>query len=180
MQAGAQQSILSILRRLVLDTLHLDTAHYTSLLAEVTARHASPDPLSHPHAGAFAFHPELASGLTCRGDPYPPGHPAEALNQPVYVATDSRDPLNDPDLALFFCMLPCAFVLGDFVEGVEGLGGMVRGEAVGGGGMGVSGWDGERVGGYLVGLVESGVAGRAREFVGSESRVPRLQLSWLG
>jgi len=163
-QASAQKSILSVLRRVVLETFQLDPTHYTSLLAEVTARHAGPGPDTHPHAGAFAFKPDLASGLTCRGDPYPPGHPAEALNQPIYVATDSADPVNDPDLALFLCMLPCAFVLSDFVEHVPTLGAMVRGED----GRGKSEFDGTEVGSFLWGFLEAAVAGRANEFVGSK------------
>jgi hypothetical protein len=51
--------------------------------------------------------------LTCRA----PLHTAPELlpfNQPLYLATDSRNPAEDPALAIFFHTFPCTFVLNDF------------------------------------------------------------------
>lgn len=36
------------------------------------------------------------------------------LNQPIYVATDSKSPLTDPNLAIIFNIFPCTFILEDF------------------------------------------------------------------
>lgn len=66
-----------------------------------------------------------ASDLRCRGQLH--SDPAlSALNAPVYIATDSRDPLRDRDLKVFFDTFPCAFVLGDFASSSNsGVGGEV-------------------------------------------------------
>lgn len=53
--------------------------------------------------------------LRCRGtlhtDPK-----LTVLNTPVYIATDSRTPLTDRNLKLFFDTFPCAFVLSDLIR----------------------------------------------------------------
>ncbi|GAA98130.1 uncharacterized protein L969DRAFT_102198 [Mixia osmundae IAM 14324] len=55
----------------------------------------------------------LAKSLRCRGsfhnriDRLP-------LNTPLYLATDSRSPATDPNLAIFFDTFPCIFMLSDF------------------------------------------------------------------
>lgn len=58
----------------------------------------------------------LAAHLRCRGalhDPVAAPHLAP-LNTPLYIATDSRHPTSDPNLAPFFRWFPCAFLLADF------------------------------------------------------------------
>jgi hypothetical protein len=55
----------------------------------------------------------ISSSLTCRG----PLHTATHLlpfNAPLYIATDSKVPRQDPNLALFFDSFPCTFTLSDF------------------------------------------------------------------
>ncbi|GAA5875002.1 hypothetical protein JCM8547_002146 [Rhodosporidiobolus lusitaniae] len=57
----------------------------------------------------------LAPSLTCRS----PLHTAPKLlpfNTPLFIATDSKLPQHDPNLALFFSAFPCAFVLSDFAH----------------------------------------------------------------
>jgi len=55
----------------------------------------------------------LSSTLTCRGNLYT--DPAlMALNNPVYLATDSPHPETDPVLSNFWANLPCTFILSDF------------------------------------------------------------------
>jgi hypothetical protein len=38
------------------------------------------------------------------------------FNAPLYIATDSKIPTTDPNLAIFFATFPCTFVLGDFAS----------------------------------------------------------------
>lgn len=55
----------------------------------------------------------LSSSLSCHA----PLHTASHLlpfNAPLFIATDSKLPSHDANLALFFSAFPCAFVLGDF------------------------------------------------------------------
>ncbi len=57
--------------------------------------------------------PPALRELTCRA----PLHTAPellAFNKPLYLATDSRNPAEDPALAIFFHTFPCTFVLNDF------------------------------------------------------------------
>lgn len=55
----------------------------------------------------------LSKQLVCRGELHT--DPALlVLNNPVYIATDSRSPLDEPALQYFWQALPCAFVLSDF------------------------------------------------------------------
>lgn len=72
--------------------------------------HAPLSPL--PIIRTFADSP-LSSSLTCRR----PLHTAPHLlpfNAPLYIATDSKVPRQDPNLALFFDSFPCTFTLSDF------------------------------------------------------------------
>lgn len=55
----------------------------------------------------------LAPHLRCRGNLHESPHLAR-LNTPLYIATDSRRPTSDPNLAPFFRWFPCTFLLGDF------------------------------------------------------------------
>ncbi|GAA5894999.1 uncharacterized protein JCM6883_002286 [Sporobolomyces salmoneus] len=55
----------------------------------------------------------LSSSLTCRR----PLHTASHLlpfNAPLFIATDSKVPRQDPNLSLFFDSFPCTFTLSDF------------------------------------------------------------------
>lgn len=55
----------------------------------------------------------LAPTLSCHGSL----HTEERLlpfNAPLYVATDSKLPRSDPNLAIFFAAFPCSFTLSDF------------------------------------------------------------------
>lgn len=57
--------------------------------------------------------PSTASRFPCRGI----RHTASrlfALNTPLYIATDAKDPTNDPTLSLFLRTFPCTFFLEDF------------------------------------------------------------------
>lgn len=69
----------------------------------------------------------LASSLTCRGPLHTLPH-LLPFNAPLFIATDSKLPNSDPNLAIFFDSFPCTFTLGDFAsvsainsEPVEGL-----------------------------------------------------------
>ncbi|GAA5930403.1 hypothetical protein JCM1841_006847 [Sporobolomyces salmonicolor] len=66
----------------------------------------------------------LSPLLTCRR----PLHTSPQLlpfNAPLYIATDSKLPRSDPNLAIFFDAFPCAFTLSDFAD-VEALRRMER------------------------------------------------------
>ncbi|GAA5889087.1 hypothetical protein JCM5296_007160 [Sporobolomyces johnsonii] len=97
-----------------------------------------------------------ASTLTCRS----PLHTSPALlpfNTRLYLATDSRSPLTDPHLALFFATFPCTFLLSDFAddEGVKRMKGLVNKV------------DGVGLGRLLVPFLEATVASMGRETVGT-------------
>ncbi|BGP52781.1 hypothetical protein JCM8202v2_000338 [Rhodotorula sphaerocarpa] len=51
--------------------------------------------------------------LSCRSPPHPEPR-FSGFNAPLYLATDSRSPETDPNLAIFFEAFPCTFVLSDF------------------------------------------------------------------
>jgi len=55
----------------------------------------------------------LSKTLTCRGELYKDPR-FLALNNPVYLATDSAHPLSDPVLSNYWANLPCLFILADF------------------------------------------------------------------
>ncbi|GJN87780.1 hypothetical protein Rhopal_000735-T1 [Rhodotorula paludigena] len=55
----------------------------------------------------------ISSALTCRGSLHTDAR-FLPFNAPVYIATDSKVPHDDPNLAVFFDSFPCTFVLGDF------------------------------------------------------------------
>ncbi|POY70854.1 hypothetical protein BMF94_6268 [Rhodotorula taiwanensis] len=57
----------------------------------------------------------LAPQLTCRG----PLHTEDRFlpfNAPLFIATDSKIPEADPNLAVFFAAFPCTFTLADFAD----------------------------------------------------------------
>ena len=74
-------------------------------------KHAFPKPI--PPIRQRSDSP-LDPSLKCRGPLYPPDSPYIKLNAPLFLATDSRIPTADPNLAIFFKSFPCTFVLSDF------------------------------------------------------------------
>ena len=118
----------------------------------------------------------LAPHLRCRGklhDPAESPHLAR-LNTPLYIATDSRRPTSDPNLAPFFRWFPCTFLLGDFsatgaanevndepiAELVQLAGAAkTRGEAKGATpSQWISDWDGTYLGKFLLPFLEAEVS----------------------
>ncbi len=109
-------------------------------LHNVIREHAAIPPVATRHRNltkrSSSLSPRQATGLdrlTCRGKL----HTAAALqpfNTPVYLATDSRSPTEDPNLMPFFAAFPCTFILADFdrpselngYEMVEGVGHMMK------------------------------------------------------
>lgn len=57
----------------------------------------------------------LSSTLSCRSALHTTPH-LLPLNMPIYIATDSRHPLTDRNLAPFFHHFPCTFLVTDFAE----------------------------------------------------------------
>lgn len=57
----------------------------------------------------------LSPALRCRG-PLHTSPELQVLNMPLYIATDSRNPLGDRNIAPFFHHFPCAFLLDDFAK----------------------------------------------------------------
>lgn len=120
----------------------------------------------------------LAPHLRCRGDLHDPAESPHLarLNTPLYIATDSRRPTSDPNLAPFFRWFPCTFLLGDFsatgaVNPVndEPIAELVRladtaktrGEAEGfapGQSQWTSDWDGTDLGRFLLPFLEAEVS----------------------
>ncbi|SCV74756.1 BQ2448_7785 [Microbotryum intermedium] len=89
------------------------------------------------------------------------------LNSPLYIATDSRNPIKDPALAPFFDHFPCAFLLNDFAavseynsEPVEELVHLVSGGLK-------SDWDGQNLAQYFFGFLEAEIAARGTKIVGT-------------
>ena len=118
----------------------------------------------------------LAPHLRCRGklhDPSQSPHLAR-LNAPLYIATDSRRPTSDPNLAPFFRWFPCTFLLNDFsatgaanevndepIAELVQLGGAAktRGEAKGATpSQWTSDWDGTHLGKFLLPFLEAEVS----------------------
>lgn len=129
---------------------------------------ASTAPTVAPHAqGNRAHHrrplrrniptgPPIAASKTCLGilhieTPHLP------LNTPIFLATDSVAPRDDPALAPIFRVFPCTFVLGDF-EAATGM----EGEEW------TSGWDGMGLKGFLVPFLDAEMAARGSKTFGSE------------
>ncbi|GAA5982690.1 hypothetical protein JCM10908_006747 [Rhodotorula pacifica] len=126
----------------------------------------------------------LASHLHCRGklhDPVAAPHLA-GLNTPLYIATDSRRPMYDPNLAPFFRRFPCVFLLGDFASTTDGGNGAnaVNDEPIAElvrlvGGKSdetestewTSEWDGTDLGKFLLPFLEAEIAARAVRVLGT-------------
>ncbi|KAM0749365.1 hypothetical protein T439DRAFT_363921 [Meredithblackwellia eburnea MCA 4105] len=131
-------------------------------------------PRSHPQRHSHArrvFPPippsptETLKNLHCRS----PLHTAPSLllfNTPIYLATDSRSPLDDPFLQPFFKAFPCVFMLSDFDRPselndgivVEGVGEMMRL---------VNKLDGVPLGRLFLPFLEAVVAAKGRTTIGT-------------
>lgn len=88
----------------IADPAELDSSPTPSSLtrrAERQAKRDTPRPLS--------------STLRCRSPLHTTPH-LLPLNMPIYIATDSRHPLTDRNLAPFFHHFPCTFLMTDFAE----------------------------------------------------------------
>lgn len=88
----------------ILDPAELDFSHSASSLhrrADQQTKRDTPRPLS--------------STLRCRSTLHTTPH-LLPLNVPIYIATDSRHPLTDRNLAPFFHHFPCTFLMTDFAE----------------------------------------------------------------
>ncbi|KDE04716.1 hypothetical protein MVLG_04855 [Microbotryum lychnidis-dioicae p1A1 Lamole] len=108
----------------------------------------------------------MSSTLTCRKPLHTEKH-LLALNSPLYVATDSRNPLDEPALLPFFDHFPCAFLLNDFAavskynsEPVEELVHLMEGKYK-------SDWDDQSLAPYFFGFLEAEIAARANKVVGT-------------
>lgn len=67
----------------------------------------------------------LVNASHCRGLLYDEPE-LELFNTRIYLATDSRSPLTDPNLKIFFDSFPCTFILSDFEKDVPSVGEMSR------------------------------------------------------
>lgn len=106
------------------------------------------------------------SSLTCRGLLHTAPH-LLAFNTPLYLATDSRLPLNDPTLVPFFSSFPCTFILSDFqFPSTTNQGKVV--ESVGELGRLVNVNDGIDLGRLLIPFLEAMIASMGRATVGTE------------
>lgn len=118
------------------------------------------------------------SPLTCRR-PLHTDPELLPLNTPLYMATDSRSPTTDPNLAPFFDHFPCVYVLNDFAEArkgsiaagptgednnvvVEGLVKLIKQDGW------TSEWDGQGLATYLFPFLEAEVVAKSLAVVGSE------------
>ncbi|KAK0461017.1 uncharacterized protein EV420DRAFT_1267139 [Desarmillaria tabescens] len=98
--------------------------------------------------------PNTASRFPCRGI----RHTASrlfALNTPLYIATDSNDPTNDPALSLLLRTFPCTFFLEDFPEQTAVLDSLVNE------------YDGIKLKSFLLSFLDSMVVAKAWQVVGT-------------
>lgn len=108
----------------------------------------------------------LHSSLSCRGYLHTDAN-LVSLNTPVFLATDSKLPESDPNLAIFFDSFPCLFVLSDFesadptavnsepLQQLRDLQGLTNKE------------DGVRLAPFLYPLVDAMVAAKGRYMLGT-------------
>ncbi|MBZ6370579.1 MAG: hypothetical protein LBE44_01380 [Microbacterium hominis] len=105
--------------------------------------------------------------LTCRGALHADRR-FSAFNTPLYLATDSRTPETDENLAVFFRSFPCTFILSDFGKAdVDRNDGVVV-ESVSEMDRLVNELDGVRLGRLFLPFTEAIVAAKARVTVGTE------------
>ncbi|BGP21603.1 cigA protein [Rhodotorula toruloides] len=112
--------------------------------------------------------PALAlRNLTCRRPLHGDSRFA-AFNTPLYLATDSRTPDSDPNLAPFFASFPCTFVLSDFDTPDDARNDGVAVASVKQMRRLVNDLDGVGLGRLLLPFLEAAVAARGRVTVGTE------------
>lgn len=105
--------------------------------------------------------------LTCRSTLHTDRR-FSAFNTPLYLATDSRTPETDENLAIFFRSFPCTFILSDFGKAdVDRNDGLVV-ESVSEMDRLVNELDGVRLGRLFLPFLEAMVAAKARVTVGTE------------
>ncbi|SJK97771.1 uncharacterized protein ARMOST_01025 [Armillaria ostoyae] len=98
--------------------------------------------------------PSTASRFPCRGI----RHTALrlfALNTPLYIATDAKNPTNDPTLSLFLRTFPCTFFLEDFPHQTAVLNTLVNE------------YDGVKLKPFLLSFLDSMVVAKAWQVVGT-------------
>lgn len=108
----------------------------------------------------------VLNSLTCRRPLHTAPH-LLAFNTPLYLATDSRTPTQDPTLQPFFKTFPCTFILSDFQFPSEINQGKVV-ESVGELGRLVNVHDGIELGRLFVPFLEAMVAAMGSVTVGTE------------
>jgi hypothetical protein len=108
---------------------------------------------------------KLASTLHCRGELHTDPR-LLALNNPVYIATDSRSPLTEPALSYFWANFPCAFILSDFDRpNPQNTGELVHSLKVMEGAVNEN--DGVKLGRLLLPFMEAMVASKAALTIGT-------------
>lgn len=102
------------------DDLQLhDLASYVSSSAYLEKRSLGPREQIEPQPGYTTLEDmQMADSLQCQRPLYTDPN-LVPLNRPVYIATDSRLPREDPNLQVFFKSFPCVFVLSDFIEATQ-------------------------------------------------------------
>lgn len=95
------------------------------------------------------------SGLHCRGNLYTLPHQT-VLNSPLYISTDTQEPMDEPSLQLFLQTFPCAFFLRDFIDETRALD-WIKND-----------YDGVSLGPLLMPFIDAMVVSRAWRVVGTE------------
>ncbi|GAA5908433.1 uncharacterized protein JCM6883_005545 [Sporobolomyces salmoneus] len=122
------------------------------------------------HSGHLAK--PLAPSLHCRKPLWPANDKTlSRLNIPLYLATDSPSPAEEPSLKIFYEYFPCLFVLSDFIsptpgvsdESVPALERLVNGDK-----EWISDFDGLNLATFLYPFLEAEIAARGVEVVGTK------------
>ncbi|KAK0195669.1 hypothetical protein F5146DRAFT_298737 [Armillaria mellea] len=98
--------------------------------------------------------PSTASRFSCRGIRHTTSR-LFALNTPLYIATDAKDPTKDPALFLFLRSFPCTFFLEDFPDQTAVLDTLVNE------------YDGVKLKPFLLSFLDSMVVAKAWQVVGT-------------
>ena len=110
----------------------------------------------------------LSANMTCPGKLHPASSPLAALNTPVFLATDARQPAALSPFLPFMQHLPCLFTLDDFAAPSARNGGQpVAGLAAMRAGASQSEWDGLGLDGFLFGFLDAVVAAKGDAIVGT-------------
>lgn len=135
--------------------------------AEHAKRGIVDDLLSHISSLDLAQPAVQLRNLTCRRPLHTEARFA-AFNTPLYLATDSRAPESDANLAPFFASFPCTFVLSDFDTPDAARNDGLAVASVKQMGRLVNDLDGVGLGRLFLPFLEAVVAARARITVGTE------------